>query len=67
MKFKIEIECENDAFGEFYESRANEVYRILDSLAVNLKARPLMLVDIGDNKSLYDFNGNKVGFVKLTS
>ena len=49
MTFKIEIDCDNDAFDE----RSGEVARILREL-----------IDRRDDNSgkLYDLNGNAVGF-----
>lgn len=54
MQFKLEITCDNAAFGENEQDRGEEVARILREVARQ--------VDEGYLKGiLYDYNGNRVG------
>jgi hypothetical protein len=54
MKFVLEINCDNAAFGPDYDARNDEVARILDDLATRLS-----FGHVPD--TLRDINGNKVG------
>jgi len=69
MKYTITIDTGNAAFGdedsEHYESlRDNEVARILEETAINLKVGTFY----GARRTLplRDFNGNRVGEINLT-
>ena len=52
MKFKLEIECDNDAFVDYCE---NELSRILVSVAEKLRLGHCLPLNI------WDINGNRVG------
>lgn len=52
MKFKLEIECDNAAFGD---EPAFEVARILRELAEQMERNGSMA------HPLWDYNGNRVG------
>lgn len=54
MKYRIEINCDNEAFGTTHAETVVEVARILSSLARKLP-EPYEPIN------LYDINGNKVG------
>lgn len=54
MKFTIEIDCSNAAFGEDSDQRGEEVARILRALASQVADGYLMVY-------LRDANGNTVG------
>ena len=68
MKFLLNIDCNNAAFGEDDNARAFEVARILQDIR-----RRLLLVDMRGNygdarggwtghfQTIYDANGNDVG------
>jgi hypothetical protein len=62
MKLKIEINMDNEAFGEDAESRAEEVKTILRRLA---SAVAYDGVHMAARIPLYDSNGNKVGVAKV--
>lgn len=55
MRFKISIDCDNEAFGG---APADEVARILRELVTKLDAENVYR---GDSWKLRDLNGNKVG------
>ena len=62
MKFKIEINCDNAAFGESHDDLCQELHRIIARLhpiadSVFLDCRETVL---------RDSNGNRVGFAKFT-
>jgi len=61
MKFEAHIDCDNAAFVPDAEY---EVSRILDRLAMKLREGP----SIAEPRtwSLFDVNGNRVGFARLT-
>lgn len=59
MKFKLEIECDNAAFGDGMAATNAEVSRILKSLAHSL------IIDGYGNGPLRDWNGNTVGSYKF--
>ena len=59
MKFKLEIECDNDAFGLGASDTVAEVQRILGAAITKLEGYQLEAV-------LRDCNGNRVGEYKLT-
>lgn len=56
--FKLEIVCENAAFGESEDERRAEVARILRNAGA-------MLVAGGTPDSLWDWNGQQVGTAKF--
>lgn len=56
MKVLIEINCDNSAFENF----EYELSRILDKLAKDVEQEYWH-----DGKELYDFNGHKVGQMKV--
>lgn len=67
MKFTIEINCENAAFGETLGDNAAEVNRILtEAVARNLagKAAYDALPRVPSEWPLFDANGNRVGFLR---
>lgn len=61
MRFKLNIDCDNDAFGESSADREMEVARILRALATRLEA-----AGFGDHAYLVrDVNGNTVGAARF--
>jgi hypothetical protein len=64
MKFKLEIECGNAAFGEYWEDTAAEIARILIDAATEIDAK-LEGEPHGYKQPLRDANGNKVGFYEI--
>lgn len=59
MKFQLEINCDNAAFGDgdgehSYETAVHEIARILESLAKKLR-------NGDEGPILMDYNGNRVG------
>ena len=56
MKFVLEIKCDNAAFADWPE---NEVARILRELSKKLEEDGLPFA------TLYDYNGNNVGFAEF--
>jgi len=60
MKFKVEIDVSNSAFGETDEERNSEIVRILKKVIMQLNS--------GCNWSLClkDLNGNTVGHYKFS-
>ncbi len=58
---KIEIAMDNDAFGETLETEGDEVTRILNFVRAGIRVEALSSHGI----SLYDVNGNRVGFAKV--
>lgn len=58
--FKIEIETTNAAFGEEPDEATLEVARILEKLVQSLRFNPLLATA----RSLYDHNGNRVGYAR---
>ena len=59
MKFKLEIECDNDAFGNDDECQRNdEIARILEDAASRVSGACA-------SGALRDSNGNKVGRFNL--
>ncbi len=64
MKFKIEIDCDNAAFGDDNWTRCEELRTIIDK---RLKEWRHRVGEINTRKiPLYDSNGNRVGFAKFT-
>lgn len=65
MKFRLEIDCDNDAFGGPHAQviRDEEVASILYSLANRLHDEGLR----GDETPLHDLNGNLVGRAYFTT
>jgi hypothetical protein len=61
MKFKLEIECGNDAFGDTFEDTRDEVARILSELSGRIARNELC----GGQFKVFDHNGNRVGFYGL--
>lgn len=60
LAFRLEISCSNDAFGEDQFSACDEVDRILEKVALELRTT------LSAPTSLRDFNGNKVGSCQFT-
>lgn len=60
LAFRLEISCSNDAFGEDQFSACDEVARILEKVALELRTMR------SAPTSLRDFNGNKVGSCNFT-
>jgi len=60
MKYRIEIDCDNDAFQEGLEY---ELSQILHDLCGRIYGR--VHTDIEDAVTLYDTNGNRVGQAQL--
>lgn len=60
LAFRLEISCSNDAFGEDQFSACDEVARILEKVALELRTT------LSAPTSLRDFNGNKVGSCQFT-
>ncbi len=58
MKFKIEIECNNAAFGDL---PGFEVARLLRGVADEVDERDILP---GETGPLRDYNGNRVGFYR---
>lgn len=59
MKFRLELECDNEAFCAYGdESRGEEVARILDHISNQVR-------DDYVKGIAYDSNGNNVGFYKF--
>lgn len=54
MKFKLEFDCDNAAFGDYPE---DEIVRIL-----KVTARKIEENGIGSRLRILDLNGNSVGF-----
>ena len=61
MKFKLEIELENDAFTTYFENvrSAEGVARVLQEAVMNVLSEGEL--STGDTGNLRDVNGNKVG------
>ena len=57
MKFKIEIQCDNDAFGVNPIPEIERCVRSFLYKIYNLYGGPV---------TIFDFNGNKVGYAYLT-
>lgn len=55
LEFALKIECGNDAFGESQAEACDEIARILEKLALELRTMR------SAQTSLRDYNGNKVG------
>lgn len=60
LAFKLEIDCANEAFGEDQFSACDEVARILEKVALELRAMR------SAPTTLRDYNGNKVGTCQFT-
>ncbi|HEY1878444.1 MAG TPA: hypothetical protein VGG68_00780 [Caulobacteraceae bacterium] len=58
MKFRLEIACDNAAFGETHLERVREIARIVGEAIDHLTNG-----DMGGG--MYDENGNRVGAFKL--
>lgn len=58
MKFTLEIECDNEAFGETNEDRCEEIARILRRVAERLQTN---VYGAGAVRGVVDANGNTVG------
>lgn len=56
MRFQVDIDCNNAAFGETDADTSNEVADILHTLSLVLQGQPDR-----DSGPLYDTNGNFVG------
>lgn len=64
MKFTLEIDCDNAAFGEGDGiQRIDEIEKILRRLGGHLYRNADVLGDL--DSPLYDSNGNRVGFAKF--
>ena len=63
MKFKLEIKCDNAAFGDNALDRGYEVARILKKLSLKVEDEA---ADVGEVLPLFDTNGNCVGEAKVT-
>lgn len=63
MKFRLEIDMDNAAFGDDRSERAAEVARILAELATVMDANGLQR---GDTGAVHDYNGNRVGGWRVT-
>lgn len=61
MKFKLEIKCDNAAFGENAQEVGDEVLSILEDLCKKVEAHG---VKVGSLYRLFDTNGNRVGEAK---
>jgi hypothetical protein len=59
MRFKLEFDCDNAAFGESPIERLDEVARILRSLGDHVGGMP--------TGQVRDVNGNGIGFWVLAS
>ncbi len=66
MKFTIEIDCENAAFGNTPIDIRDEVARILTFASARLKIHENPIAVAGEAYPLRDSNGNRVGFAKFT-
>ena len=66
MKFTIEFNCDNDAFGETTEELTQEVARIVTQTAerVSYLGNPRDRM-AGIEYCLRDVNGNRVGFARF--
>lgn len=62
MKYTIQIDCGNAAFGEHLDSAGHEVARILRDLADGIEQRGLN----DEPRQPRDFNGNRVGKATVT-
>lgn len=60
MKFKLEVECDNEAFGINPESAQDEIARILGEAATKMSDERRFCSE----RALFDINGNRVGFLK---
>jgi len=60
VKLRVEINLDNDAF---IQHPGYEVYRVLDQVSNNVHDADTL--DIGDGASLFDSNGNTVGFWRV--
>lgn len=56
MRFQLEIDCDNAAFGETDADTSGQVAYILHELSARLIDNPNR-----DSGALYDTNGNRVG------
>lgn len=59
MKLKIEIDLDNDAFHDWNSTNWVEVDRILAQIR-------WAYMNPGEKTTLHDYNGNHVGYAKLT-
>jgi hypothetical protein len=62
--FKIEIKCDNDAFGECDYDASRELANILRGLADKLTSNPELCLYPNSAQWLRDSNGNRVGTYK---
>lgn len=60
LAFKLEISCANEAFGEDQFTACDEVARILEKVALELRTMR------SAPTTLRDYNGNKVGTCQFT-
>lgn len=58
--FKVEINTNNDAFGETYFDKSVELERILTKIIDELN------LGVIEKAPIMDINGNKVGYWELT-
>lgn len=67
MKFKLEIECDNAAFKavDEYDNDAGACGEELGNILYKF-SRKLAFASPGDEWSLFDHNGNRVGKAKVT-
>ena len=56
MKFRLDVECDNAAFGDTDEERNAELSRILHKLAERIGQMAIVV-----SGKVHDVNGNKVG------
>ena len=59
MKATITINMDNDAFGDYPEAELADILR-------KLAARVVLGVNTGEEKTLFDYNGNTVGKFEVT-
>jgi len=62
MRLALEIDMDNDAFGNDEGGSGTEAARILQKLTVGWKGTPL---EVGDEWTLMDYNGNRVGRARV--
>lgn len=65
MKVIIEIECDNDAFGNSSRSKAAEVARILSALESKMLSNSSEMFSEDYDQKLRDQNGNTVGIFRV--
>ena len=63
MKFKLEFDVDNDAFGNDEQDRNDEIIRIMCELEKRILTD---CIDLEFGHHIYDVNGNRIGTVEIS-